>query len=156
MDRELDFKEASALFPAVQKPLPKAPWHLYALGSAAFVWSLLALFDFTAILLRFGPYTQQMSEMALAFVHETPAWVMALRGLSIVASMAGALLLIRRRAHATGVMALAATLTILSVGFSFARPVPEDSMAVFAVCVVVVSVLLLHYTQTMARRGVLR
>jgi hypothetical protein len=156
MDRDLDFEEASALFPAVEKPLPKAPWHLYLLGGAALLWSLLALFDFMAILVGFTPYTGQMSEPALAFVQATPAWVMALRGLSIIASLAGAIFLIRRRRHAAGVMALAASLTILSVGFSFTRPVPEDTMAVFAVCLVVVSVLLLHYTQTMARRGVLR
>lgn len=155
MDQELAFEETLALASKVEKQAPKAPWHLTFVGAAALLWSLLALFDFLAIVTRYSPYISQIPELAQAFIYETPIWVWGLRGVAVLASLAGAVLLLRRRLTAVRVMALAATATILSIGFSFARPVPDDSMAVFGVCIVVVSVLLLHYTQTSARRGVL-
>lgn len=155
MDRELTLEETAALAPAAQKTASRAPLHLYLVGGAAFIWSLLAVFDFLAIITRYAPYVGQLPDLTQAFIYETPFWVWGLRGVAVFASMAGAVLLLRRRAAAVRVMALSATATILSIGFSFARPVPDDSMAVFGVCIVVVSVVLLHYAQTVARRGVL-
>ncbi|MFN3312946.1 MAG: hypothetical protein ACK46Q_05725 [Hyphomonas sp.] len=155
MDRELTLKETVALAPAAPKNAPRAPLHLYLIGGAAFIWSLLAVFDFLAIITRYAPYVGQLPEMTQVFIYETPFWVWGLRAVAVFASLAGAVLLLRRRKVAVQVMALAATATILSIGFSFARPVPDDSMAVFGVCIVVVSVVLLHYAQTIARRGVL-
>lgn len=155
MDRELALKEAVARPPAAQKTAFSAPLHLYLIGGAAFIWSLLAVFDFLATVTRFAPYVGQLPDLTQTFIYETPLWVWGLRAIAVFASMAGSILLLRRRVAAVRMMALAATATILSVGFSFARPVPDDSMAVFGVCIVVVSVVLLHYTQTIARRGVL-
>lgn len=156
MDRDLALRDAAALGSAAPKVVTKAPWHLAFVGGAALLWSLIAVFDFLAIMTRYAPYVSQIPDLTLAFIYETPMWVWGLRGIAVFASMAGSVLLLRRRKNAVRMMALAAATTILSIGFSFAGPVPDDNMAVFGVCIVVVSLLLLHYTQTTARRGVLR
>lgn len=156
MDRDLTFKEATGLIPAEQKATPKAPWHLTLIGGAALVWSLLAVFDFLAIATRFSPYMNQIPELTREFIYATPLWVMALHAMAVFASLAGAVLLLRRRLAAVRMLAAAATATILSIGFSYSGPVPDEGMAVFGVCIVVVSVLLLYYAQISARRGVLK
>lgn len=157
MDRELDFEEAAALTPAVQKHVQKAPWHLAPLAIAALGWSLLGVFDLLAILTRFGPYMSQMPEMTREFVYGLPLWVLALRALAVFASLAGAVMLLRRQIAAVRMLALAATLTILSIGASFTGRVPDDpSVPAFAACIIVVAIVLLYYAQTWARRGVLK
>lgn len=156
MDRDLTFKEATGLIPAEQKAAPKTPWHLLPIAGAALLWSLLAVFDFLAIVTRFAPYMNQIPELTREFIYATPLWVMALRAVAVFASLAGAVLLLRRRLAAVRMLALAATATILFIGFSFSGPVPDEGMAVFGVCIVVVSVLVLYYAQTSARRGVLK
>lgn len=156
MDRDLTFKEAAGLIPAEQNAAPKAPWHLLPIAGAALLWSLLAVFDLLATITRFAPYMNQIPEITREFIYATPYWVMALRALAVFASLVGAVLLLRRRLAAVRMLALAGAATILSIGFSFAGPVPDENTAVFGVCIVVVSVLLLYYAQTSARRGVLK
>lgn len=156
MERDLTFKDAAGLIPAEPQAAPKVPWHVTLIAGAAVVWSLLAVFDFLAIVTRFSPYMNQIPEMTREFIYATPFWALLLRAAAVFTSLVGAVLLLRRRIAAVRMLAAAATATILSIGFGFARPVPDEGTAVFGVCIVVVSVLLLYYAQTLARRGVLK
>jgi len=157
MDRDLDFEEATALIPAVQKHVPKAPWHLPAIGAIAVVWSLLGVFDLLAMITRFAPYMNQMPELTREFIYELPLAVIALRGVAVFATLAGAVYLIRKRLVAVRILALGATATILGIGFTFANGAPDDgTIHAVSVFTIVVSVLLLYYAQTWAKFGVLK
>lgn len=157
MDRDLDFEEATALTPAVQKHVPKAPWHLALIGASAVLWSLLGVFDLLAMVTRYAPYMNQMPELTREFIYELPAWVLGLRAVGVFASLIGAVLLMRRRLASVRVLAVAATATILATGFSVAGGVPDDgAIHVVSVFIIVVSVLLLYYAQTYAKHGVLK
>lgn len=156
MDHELAFKDEVGLSPAVQKAAPRPPWHLAFVGGAALLWSLLSVFDFMATITRFSPYMNQLPELTREFIYATPYWVLAVRAVAVFASLVGAVLLLRKRLSAVRMLMLSAAATFLSVALSFNGPVPDDAIPVFGVCVVVVSMLLLYYAQTWARRGVLR
>lgn len=157
MDRDLDFEEAAALIPAVQKRVPKAPWHLPVIGAIAVLWSLLGIFDLLAMVTRYGPYMNQMPELTREFIYELPMGVIALRGIAVFATLAGAVYLIRKRLVAVRILALGATATIFGIGFSFAGGAPDDgTIHAVSVFTIVVSVLLLYYAQTWAKFGVLK
>lgn len=157
MDRDLDFEEATALIPAVQKHEPKAPWHLPLIGAIAMVWSLLGIFDLLAMVTRYAPYMNLMPELTREFIYELPAGVIALRGIAVFATLVGAVYLLRKRLVSVRILALGATATILGIGFSFAGGAPDDgTIHAVSVFTIVVSVLLLYYAQTWAKFGVLK
>ncbi|ABI77864.1 putative membrane protein [Hyphomonas neptunium ATCC 15444] len=157
MDRDLDFEEVTALIPAVQKHVRKAPWHLALIGGIAVLWSLLGVFDLLAMVTRFAPYMNQMPELTREFIYELPFWVLGLRAVAVAASLIGAVLLMRKRLAAVRTLALGATATIFGTGFSFAGHVPDDpTIQAVSVFTIVVSVLLLYYAQTWAKLGVLK
>ena len=157
MDRDLDFEEATALIPAVQKRVPKAPWHLPVIGAIAVLWSLLGIFDLLAMVTRYAPYMNQMPELTREFIYELPMTVIALRGIAVFATLIGAVYLIRKRLVAVRILALGATATILGIGFSFAGGAPDDgTIHAVSVFTIVVSVLLLYYAQTWGKFGVLK
>lgn len=157
MDRDLDFEEATALIPAVQKHVPKAPWHLPVIGAIAVLWSLLGIFDLLAMVTRYAPYMNQMPELTREFIYELPMAVIALRGIAVFATLIGAVYLIRKRLVAVRILALGATATILGIGFSFAGGAPDDgTIHAVSVFTIVVSVLLLYYAQTWGKFGVLK
>lgn len=157
MDRDLDFEEATALVPAVQKRVPKAPWHLPVIGAIAVLWGLLGVFDLLAMITRFAPYMNQMPDLTREFLYDLPIGVIALRAIAVFATLAGAVYIIRKRLLAVRILALGATATILGIGFSFAGGAPDDgTLHAVSVFTIVVSVLLLYYAQTWAKFGVLR
>ncbi|AXE63896.1 hypothetical protein HPO_06177 [Hyphomonas polymorpha PS728] len=157
MDRDLDFEEATALIPAVQKHVPKAPWHLPVIGAIAVLWSLLGVFDLLAMITRFAPYMNQMPELTREFIYELPPAVIILRAVAVFATLAGAVYLIRKRLTAVRILALGATATILGIGFTFANGAPDDgTIHAVSMFTIVVSVLLLYYAQTWAKFGVLK
>ncbi|MGE6697325.1 hypothetical protein ACQKH5_06525 [Hyphomonas sp. NPDC076900] len=157
MDRDLDFEEATALIPAVQKHVPKAPWHLPVIGAIAVLWSLLGVFDLLAMITRFAPYMNQMPELTREFIYELPPAVIILRAVAVFATLAGAVYLIRKRLIAVRILALGATATILGIGFTFANGAPDDgTIHAVSMFTIVVSVLLLYYAQTWAKFGVLK
>lgn len=157
MDRDLDFEEVTALIPAVQKRVPKAPWHLPVIGALALLWSLLGVFDLLAMITHYAPYMNLMPELTREFIYDLPFWVIALRGIAVFATLAGAVFLLRKRLLSVRVLALGATAMILGIGFSFIGGAPDDrTIHAVSVFTIVLSVLLLYYAQTWAKHGVLK
>ncbi|MBY9067398.1 hypothetical protein K1X12_10835 [Hyphomonas sp. WL0036] len=157
MERDLDFEEATALIPAVQKHTPKAPWHLALIGAAAVLWSLLGVFDLLAMVTHYAPYMNQMPELTREFIYELPAWVLGLRALAVFSALIGAVCLLRKQAAAVRVLAFSAVTTIIACASTFSEGVPNDpAVQAVSVFIIVVSVLLLYYAQTWAKRGVLK
>jgi len=157
MERDLSFDEAVALAPPAQKPALKAPWHLYLIGTLAVLWNALGVFDFLATATQFAPYMERIPEGARQYWETQPAGVFAVRAISVFSALIGAVLLLKRQALAVRVLALSTTATIFAMALSYARPAPDyDSTRVFAVCIIVVSLLFLNYAYHQAKHGVLR
>jgi len=157
MQRDLVFLEALDLAPPVQKPALKAPWHLFLIGSAAMLWSLLGVFDFLATATLYPPYMERFPAEAQAYWSALPGWLYGTWALAVFAGLAGATLLVRRRIVAVRVLMFSTAATMLTMGASFSLPAPEyDGNRVSAVCIIVVSLLVLNYAMHQAKRGVLR
>lgn len=157
MERDLDFSQAAALAPPVQKPVLKAPWHLYLIGAAAVLWNTLGLFGFLATLTRFPPYMNQFPEESRIYWASLPLWTFAIWGIAVISALVGSILLLRRQAAAVRVLALSATSTILSMAATYSQPAADaDQNRVVGVFVIVVGLLLLNYAYHMTKRGILR
>ena len=157
MQRDLVFSDTGSLAPAVQKPAVKAPWHLYLIGFAAVLWNLAGVFDFLATATQFEPYMQRMPEGAREYWASLPDTIYSIWALSVFSALAGSVMLLRRQLWAVRVLALAATATIFSMAATYSRPAPDaDLNRVVAVCLIVVSLLVLNYAFHQAKRGVLR
>jgi hypothetical protein len=157
MQRDLVFSEALDLAPPVQKPALKAPWHLFLIGSAAMLWSLLGVFDFLATATLYPPYMERFPAEAQAYWSALPDWLYGTWALGVFAGLAGAMLLIKRRLSAVRVLMFSTACTMLTMAASFTLPAPAyDGNRVSAVCIIVVSLLILNYAMNQAKRGVLR
>jgi hypothetical protein len=157
MQSDLVFSEALDLAPPVQKPALKAPWHLFFIGSAAVLWSLLGVFDFLATATQYPPYMARFPAEAQAYWSALPDWLYGTWALGVLAGLGGATLLVRRRAVAVRVLMFSTAATMLTMAASFTLPAPAyDGNRVSAVCIIVVSLLTLNYALQQAKRGVLR
>jgi hypothetical protein len=157
MQRDLVFSEALDLALPVQKPALKAPWHLFLIGSAAMLWNLLGVFDFLATATLYPPYMERFPAEAQAYWSALPDWLYGTWALGVFAGLAGATLLVRRRVVAVRVLMFSTAATMLTMGASFSLPAPDyDGNRVSAVCIIVVSLLVLNYAMHQAKRGVLR
>ena len=157
MERDLAFDEAMALAPPVQKPALKAPWHLYLIGTLAVLWNAVGVFDFLATMTQFAPYMERFPEGARQYWETQPAWVFVVWAMSVFSALIGAVMILKRQALAVRVLALSATATIFAMALSYSRPAPDaDSTRVFAVCIIVVSLLILNYAFHQMKRGILR
>ncbi len=157
MQRDLVFPEAASLASQVKKPALKAPWHLFVIGAAALLWSALGVFDFLATLTRFPPYIDRLPEGARANWETLPPLVFGIWALAVFSAVIGSVLLLKRQLLAVRVLALSTTATIFTMAFSYSRPgIQYDSDRVFAVCIIVVSLLILNYAFDLAKRDILR
>lgn len=157
MQSDLVFPEAVALAPPVQKPALKAPWHLYLIGTVAVLWSTLCVFDFLATTTQFAPYMDRLPEGAREYWASLPAWIYSVWAAAVFSALAGSVMLLRKQVMAVRVLAVSATATILSTALSYSRPAAEtDETRVFAVFIIVVSLLVLNYAFHQAKRGTLR
>jgi hypothetical protein len=157
MQRDLVFSEAVDLAPPVQKPALKAPWHLFAIGPAAVLWSLLGIFDFLATYTVFPPYMERLPEAARQHWATLPDWIYAVWALAVFSSLVGAVMLLKRRVTGVRMLAFSAVTTMITMGASYSRTGADfDASRVHAVCIIVVSLLLLNYAYHQAKQGVLR
>jgi hypothetical protein len=157
MQRDLAFDEAAALATPVQKPARKAPWHLYLIGTLAVLWNIVGVFDFLATATQFQPYMDRFPEGARQYWETQSFMVYAVWAMSVFSALIGSVLLIKRQALAVRVLAAATTTTIFAMALSYSRPAADyDATRVFAVCIIVVSLLILNYAFHQSKRGVLR
>ena len=157
MQQDLVFPEAVDLVRPVQKPALKAPLHLFFIGGAAVLWNGLGVFDFLATLTRFPPYIDSLPEGARALWTSLPPFVFGIWALSVFSALTGSVLLLKRRLLALRVLAVSTTATIFTMALTYSRPgIDPGSERVFAVCIIVVSLLILNYAFDQARRGILR
>lgn len=157
MQRDLVFPEAVALAPPVQKPALKAPWHLYLIGTVAVLWNTLCVFDYLATLTQFPPYLDHLPDGTREYLSSLPAWIYGVWAVAVFSALIGSVMLLRKQLIAVRVLAVSTTTTILLTALTYSRPAAEyDESRVFAVFIIVVSLLVLNYAFHQAKRGFLR
>lgn len=139
---------------------PRTPVHLWIVGVLAFLWNLMAVFDYTATQLRWEAYMGQFTEEQLAYFYGFPAWMVAAWAIAVWSGFAGSIGLLLRRRWAAMLFALSlaglAVSTVYNFVLSDGAAVMGGGAVIFTVVIWIVAILLLVYARRMAAQGVLR
>ena len=78
------------------------PWHFWAVGVFAFLWSGMGAFDYLMTQTRNEDYLSAFPSELLDFVYAIPSWAIATWALAVWGGVVGALLLLFKRRQAVG------------------------------------------------------
>ena len=141
------------------RPAP-APWHLWAIGVIALVWTALGAMDYVMTHTRNEAHMSEFNPEQLEFFYDIPAWVVAAWAIGVWGGVLGALLLLFRRPIAVWFF-LASLLAIVVTAshnylLSDGMEVMGDDFSLALTSVIFLFALgLFLYARAMRRRGVL-
>jgi len=137
----------------------KTPVHLWIVGVLALLWSAMGAFDYLATQMELDSYMSQFTEEQLAYFYGFPSWAVACWAFGVWGSVLGSVgLLLRRKwsVWAFGVSTAGMVVTsIYNFGMSNGAEVMGSEGLIFSVVIWVISILLLVYAWSQAKRGVL-
>ncbi len=142
------------------RPIPRAPWHLWVVGIFALLWSCGGAVDYYFTQTENEAYLGKFTEAQLEFFLGIPAWAVATWAIAVWGGVLGAILLLARRKAAVWVF-LASLIGLVIT--TFQNYVLADGLAVmgdafslaFTAAIFLLSIGFFLYARAMARRGVL-
>ncbi len=142
---------------ATEHEIQKAPWHLWIVGTIAFLWYVM------------GAATIQMAQLAMlpgldageiAYYAAKPIWLVAATAIGTYGSVLGSVLLLMRRRAADPVFGLSLggimVGNIVEILNGTSRAFANDGAALVTLIVAVVGLAVWSYAYVMVRNGVLR
>ena len=84
----------------------KTPWHLWVVGILTLLWNAIGCWSYTSTQLGMLEGLG-MSDEAIAYVTDFPAWADALWALGVWGALAGSILILLRSRHAVAAMLVA-------------------------------------------------
>ena len=138
---------------------PRTPVHLWIIGVLALLWNMMGAFDYLATKLQLDFYMSQFSEEQLAYFYGFPAWVVAAWAFAVWGALAGSVgLLLRRKwsvwAFVVSIAGMVVT-TIYNFGMTNGAEIMGSGAMVFSVIIWVISIFLVVYSWSLAKRDVL-
>lgn len=140
----------------------KKPWHVWAVGVAALLWSAGSAFDYVMTQTRNPDYMAQFTPEQLAFFYSFPKWMVAAWAIGVWSAVLGAALLLLRTRWTVPVLWLALVSAATTAINMLAQAEPSlieivgPVGAVFSVVIIIIAALLVYYARRMRARGVLR
>ncbi|MCP4291140.1 MAG: hypothetical protein GY780_04830 [bacterium] len=139
---------------------PKTPWHLWAVGTVAFLWSAMGCFDFIMTQTKNEAYMSKFTPELLDYFYNYPEWLVALWAVGVFGGALGGILLLLRRKWSLGFLAasLAGALisTIKNYVFSNSMEITGTFGLVMTLLILVLGIAFLFYAQAMNRQGILK
>ncbi|MCJ7421481.1 hypothetical protein [Sphingomicrobium astaxanthinifaciens] len=140
---------------------PAAPWHLWVVGVVSLLWNAFGAYDYLMTQTRNDAYMGQFTPDQLDYFYGFPAWMEFFWALGVWGAVAGSVLLLLRKRWAVHAFIVSLVGLVGSSIYSFVvNPVPESmgsaGYAVFTAVIFAVTLLLVWYSVTMVRKGVLR
>jgi hypothetical protein len=148
----------------------KTPWHLWVVGTVTLLWNAGGAYDYVMVRTANEAYLDQMAaqagaeqaELYAGYLADFPIWVSACWAFGVWGGVLGSILLLARSRDALPVFVVS-FLGMLgnSVWGYFLSPTPMTQMmgtaaALFSLAIFVVAILLIAYSRSMTRQGVLR
>jgi hypothetical protein len=138
---------------------PRTPVHLWIIGVLALLWNMMGAFDYLATKLQLDFYMSQFSEEQLAYFYGFPAWVVAAWAFGVWGALAGSVgLLLRRKwsvwAFVVSIAGMVVT-TIYNFGMTNGAEIMGSGAMAFSVIIWVISIFLVVYSWSLAKKGVL-
>jgi hypothetical protein len=135
------------------------PRHLWIIGIVALLWNLVGAMDYVMTETRNEAYMGQFSPEQLEFFYSFPAWLIAFWAIAVWGGVLGAVLLLMRKKLAVPVLVVSflcmVVTAIQNYGFAGATDIVGGMGVVFSAVIFVVSLALIIYARSMARKGVL-
>lgn len=139
----------------------KAPWHLWVIGVAGFLWSLMGAMDYVMTQSKNESYMGAFTPEQLSFFYGLPTWVVATWAIAVWGGVFGAVLLLLRKSVAVW-MFLGSLLAMVITAFqnyvlSNGMEVIGDTFSlIFTAIIFVIALGLYWYARAMLRREILR
>jgi hypothetical protein len=138
---------------------PRTPVHLWIIGVLALLWNMMGAFDYLATKLQLDFYMSQFSEEQLAYFYGFPAWVVSAWAFGVWGALAGSVgLLLRRKwsvwAFVVSIAGMVVT-TIYNFGMTNGAEIMGSGAMVFSIIIWVISIFLVVYSWSLAKKGVL-
>lgn len=135
------------------------PIHLWIVGVLALLWNSIGAFDYLATQMKLDFYMSQFTEAQLAYFYAFPSWAVSCWALAVWVSVLASLGLLLRRKWAVPAFAVSFVGMMGSSIHTFALSNGAEIMGsegvIFSVVIWVVALLLLWYSWSQAKRGVL-
>jgi len=139
----------------------RTPWHLWAVGIIAILWSAMGAVDYIMTQTQNEAYLSKFTPEQLAYFTSFPVWVVAAWAIAVWGGVLGALLLLLKRKLAVWVLLVSLIAMVLTTIHNF---VLSDGMEVmgdgeslgFTAAIFVIAVVLYLYARVMEKRGILR
>ncbi len=137
----------------------RTPIHLWIVGIAALLWSLIGAVDYLMTQTKNEAYMGQFSPEQLEFFYGYPSWLVAFWAVAVWGEVLGAVLLLMRKRLAVPALVVSflcmVVTTIHNYGFAGAAEIVGGMGIAFGVVIFVVALALILYARVMARKGVL-
>jgi len=138
---------------------PRTPVHLWVVGVLSLLWNLMGAFDYLATRLKLDFYMSQFSEEQLAYFYGFPAWAVSGWAFAVWGAVVGSIGLLLRRKWSVWAFAVAlagmAVSSIYTFGVSNGAEMMGSGAVIFSVVIWMISIFLLVYAWSQAKRGVL-
>ena len=137
-----------------------APWHLWAVGVVAVIWSGIGAFDYLMTQTENAAYMAAFSDEQRAYFYGFPAWVNAAWAVAVWGGVLGGLLLLIRNKYAALIFLASIAGLVISTIYNFALSDGLEMMgaggAGFTVVIFALDFAFWFYARAMAARGVLK
>lgn len=140
----------------------RAPWHLWVVGAAAFLWNGYACYDYVMTQTGGADYLRAygLTEAQIQHFTAMPAWATALWAIGVWGGALGGLLLLLRRKWALWAFVASLAAFALSLVYSYvlsdAAEIIGPQMTALNVAIGAACVFFVWYAWYAAKRGVLR
>ena len=138
----------------------KTPVHLWIVGVLSLLWGLMGAFDYLATQLELDFYMNQFTQEQLAYFYGFPKLVTAGWAFAVWGGVAGSIGLLLRKKWAVWAFVISCAgmlvTTIYNFGMTNGAEIMGSVGVAFSVVVWIVELLLLWYSWSQAKRGVLR
>jgi hypothetical protein len=141
-------------------PSAKAPWHLWVVGVVSLLWNSVGALDFVMTQTKNAAYMSGFTPAQLEFYYGFPFWVVVAWGIAVWGGVLGSLLLLFRKSLAVHLFASSLICIVLTCIHNYALSSGFEIMGgakalIFSAVILVIGVLLLVYSWSMRKRGVL-
>ena len=139
----------------------KTPVHVWMVGVVALLWNSVGAFDYTMTELRSTSYMSAFTPEQVAYFNAFPKWAIATWALGVWGGVLGSLALLLRKRWAVPVFVVSLAAMTLTFFYNF---VLSNGVAVmggmtallFPAVIFVIGVVLLAYSRSLSRKGILR
>lgn len=138
----------------------KRPWHLWVVGVVSLLWNSIGALDFVMTQTKNAAYMSGVTPAQLEFYYGFPIWVVAAWGIAVWGGVLGSLLLLLRKCQAFHFFLFSIVGLILTdlrnlVFVNGLKVMGGVGTLIFSAVIFVIAALLLLYSRSMCKRGVL-